>query len=69
MNKTLQLHRGVFSIEVTAPAGAGEYEIVAITAGTGNGWKFTPAVLQSSAPLWEGGVLLCGSCLRFALDP
>jgi len=54
MNKTLQLHRGTFSIEVTAPAGAGEYEIVAITAGTGNGWKFTPAVLQSSAPLWEG---------------
>ncbi|HOV31239.1 MAG TPA: hypothetical protein PKX67_05900 [Anaerolineaceae bacterium] len=29
MNKTLQLHRGTFSIEVTAPAGAGEYEIVA----------------------------------------
>jgi len=29
MNKTLQLHRGVFSIEVTAPAGAGEYEIIA----------------------------------------
>lgn len=54
MNRTLQLHRGTFSIEVTAPAGAGEYEIVAITAGTGNGWKFTPAVLQSSAPLWEG---------------
>ncbi len=29
MNKTLQLHRGVFSIDVTAPAGAGEYEIIA----------------------------------------
>jgi len=28
-------------------------EVIAITAGIGNGWKFSPAVLQASTLLWE----------------
>lgn len=28
-------------------------EILAITAGIGNGWQFSPAVLRASLPLWE----------------
>jgi hypothetical protein len=32
---------------------AGEFEIMAITAGLGNGWSFTQAALQASLPLWE----------------
>lgn len=31
----------------------GEFEIMAITAGQGNGWHFTPEVLQASLPLWN----------------
>ncbi len=30
------------------------FEILAITAGEGNGWRFSPQVLQDSLPLWEG---------------
>jgi len=36
------------------PTPSGEYEILAITSGLGNGWHFPPAVLQSSLPLWDG---------------
>ena len=32
----------------------GEFEILAITAGDGNGWKFTAAALKESVPLWDG---------------
>lgn len=32
----------------------GDFEIVAITAGNGNGWEFSREVLQKSAPLWDG---------------
>lgn len=32
----------------------GSYEILAITSGLGNGWKFTSATLQRSLPLWDG---------------
>ena len=31
----------------------GEFEIIAITAGTGNGWQFSADVLQASLELWE----------------
>jgi hypothetical protein len=31
----------------------GEFEIMAITAGVGNGWTFSPDVLQASLPLWN----------------
>lgn len=30
------------------------FEILAITAGEGNGWHFSPEVLEASLPLWEG---------------
>jgi len=29
-------------------------EVLAITAGIGNGWEFSPGCLQASLPLWEG---------------
>ena len=32
---------------------AGDFEILAITAGSGNGWDFPPEVLQESLPLWN----------------
>ena len=51
---TPKFHRAAFQFKSAEAIAQGEYDIVAITAGTGNGWKFTPAVLQSSAPLWEG---------------
>lgn len=33
---------------------AGEFEVLAISAGEGNAWQFSPDVLQHSLPLWEG---------------
>ncbi len=33
---------------------SGKFQILAITAGLGNGWNFTAAALQKSLPLWEG---------------
>lgn len=32
----------------------GEFEIIAITEGEGNGWQFSAAALQASVPLWNG---------------
>ena len=32
----------------------GSYEILAITSGLGNGWKFSPSTLQKSLSLWDG---------------
>ena len=32
----------------------GKFEVLAITAGEGNGWTFSEAVLQESLPLWDG---------------
>ena len=36
------------------PAPPAQFEILAITAGEGNGWLFTAAALQASLPLWQG---------------
>jgi hypothetical protein len=36
------------------PDSAGAFEILCITAGNGNGWDFSPEVLQASLSLWEG---------------
>lgn len=33
---------------------AGQFEILAITAGVGNGWEFGEACLKESLPLWDG---------------
>jgi hypothetical protein len=33
---------------------AGRFDVLAITAGDGNGWQFSEAVLQESLPLWDG---------------
>ncbi len=49
----------------------GEFEILAITAGQGNGWVFPRETLEESLPLWEGvetyidhGILDGGRSLR-----
>lgn len=46
----------LFSVALTGSVGQepGVFEVLAITAGEGNGWKFSPQVLQQSLPLWEG---------------
>ncbi len=36
-----------------SPTPTGEFEILAITAGIGNGWEFSAAALQSSVPMWD----------------
>ena len=40
------------SLQAT-PTEAGKFEILAITAGVGNGWTFTPEALQASLSLWD----------------
>ena len=39
------------SADVTA---SGKFQILAITAGVGNGWEFSAETLKKSLPLWEG---------------
>jgi hypothetical protein len=41
------------SIPVQLQKTAKGFEVLAITAGIGNGWLFQPKVLQESAPLWD----------------
>lgn len=42
-------------LEITGEANAlHEFEIMAITAGVGNGWTFTEEVLRASLSLWQG---------------
>ncbi|MHB8933625.1 MAG: phage major capsid protein [Bellilinea sp.] len=41
-------------MQLEAQPGRGEFEILAITAGEGNGWQFSPAVLAESLALWDG---------------
>ena len=45
--------RARFALEGTA-LGGGEFEILAITAGSGNGWQFSEQTLQNSLPCWDG---------------
>jgi hypothetical protein len=42
------------NLEATRVNDQGEFEILAITAGEGNGWKFSAAALKESIPLWDG---------------
>ncbi len=43
------------TLEASAkPVSPGKFEVLAITAGEGNGWFFPPEVLQASLALWEG---------------
>ncbi|HZW03416.1 MAG TPA: hypothetical protein VFF68_05795 [Anaerolineaceae bacterium] len=48
----MQEQRARFQLDAH-PEGGG-FEIVAMTAGEGNGWQFTPAALQASLALWDG---------------
>lgn len=48
-----QEHR--LTLEAQAePLSPGKFEVLAITAGEGNGWMFPAEILQASLPLWEG---------------
>jgi len=47
-----QQHR--INLEASQVNDQGEFEILAITAGDGNGWKFSAETLQKSLPLWDG---------------
>ncbi|HEX9005841.1 MAG TPA: hypothetical protein VF889_01010, partial [Bacteroidota bacterium] len=49
-------HQIRINLEARLQAGseAGRFEIIAITAGEGNGWKFNESCLQESLALWEG---------------
>lgn len=38
----------------TGPVESGRFEVIAITAGDGNGWRFDAECLQASLPLWDG---------------
>ena len=43
------------TLEASAkPVSPGKFEVLAITAGEGNGWFFPAEVLRASLPLWEG---------------
>ena len=46
--------RQSFPMEGTPDAGGGGFEIVCITAGTGNGWEFSADVLRAAVPLFDG---------------
>ncbi|MCL4562308.1 MAG: hypothetical protein M1281_17060 [Chloroflexi bacterium] len=46
--------RGQFSLAGPVDGKPGKFEILAITAGEGNGWKFGEPALQASLGLWEG---------------
>ena len=49
----LTQHQASFTA-TAQPTQPGRFEILCITTGNGNGWKFSEEVLQSSLPLWEG---------------
>ena len=42
------------TLESASVTPKGEFEILAITAGEGNGWQFSTAALQKSVSLWDG---------------
>ncbi|MBQ6508855.1 MAG: hypothetical protein IJI07_05210 [Flexilinea sp.] len=50
----LEEQRQPFPMEGTPDSGSGGFEILCITAGTGNGWEFSPEVLQAAVPLFDG---------------
>ena len=50
----LEEQRQPFPMEGTPDGGSGGFEILCITAGTGNGWEFSPEVLQAAVPLFDG---------------
>ena len=47
-----QQHR--INLEASQVNDQGEFEILAITAGNGNGWQFSADALQNSVPIWDG---------------
>ncbi len=58
MNDT-PIHPGAAAVDCAARVrlsgeALGEFEILAITAGEGNGWHFSAETLRQSLPLWDG---------------
>jgi hypothetical protein len=50
---TQENQRQKFSISAT-PRADGEFDVIAMTAGIGNGWEFGADVLRASLALWDG---------------
>ena len=46
--------RRPFPMEGTPDSTSGGFEILCITAGTGNGWEFSADVLRAAVPLFDG---------------
>ena len=49
--------RDKFDIHATFDQASGEFEIMAMTPGNGNGWVFSEAVLRESLALWDGAAV------------
>ncbi len=49
-----ELNQFRIDLKSTSVNADGEFEILAITAGEGNGWVFSSAALKDSIPLWDG---------------
>jgi len=54
MSEPSAARRERVTLQACLPAPDGEFEILAITAGNGNGWEFPAAALRESLPLWDG---------------
>lgn len=50
----MQTIRTTLTLTAAAQPIEGRYDILAITAGEGNGWQFSREVLQASLPHWDG---------------
>lgn len=64
-------HRARLAL-LAASAAAEGVEIIAITAGNGNGWEFPVDVLRASLPLWQGVeclLTMTGRVVRCAILP
>ncbi len=58
---------GPFQTRLSLPAqidAGGAFEVLAITAGEGNGWKFSETALQESLALWDGANCFVDHAMR-----
>lgn len=52
--KVKETQRARMAASAEAVVEGGEFEVLAITAGEGNGWQFGAEALRNSLPLWDG---------------
>ncbi len=53
-HRNMEEQRTSLPMEGTPDVGGNGFEILCITAGTGNGWEFSPEVLRAAVPLFDG---------------